>query len=179
MDVSVSSRHIELSDGLRAAAEEKIGRLDRFVDGMDRAEVHFFEEKNPRISAAKDVCEVTMEGRGHHVRVKAAAQDPFAAVDLAVEKLEHQLHKLKTKLIAQKHPKRGRSTVNGAPPELDTARIVKAKRFVMEPMTPEHAVLQMELLGHDFYVFSNTDTGRTGVVYRRRSGDVGLIDEAT
>ena len=58
------------------------------------------------------------------------------------------------------------------------ARIVKAKRFVMQPMTPEDAVLQMELLGHDFYFFSNSQTGRTGVVYRRRSGDVGLIDEA-
>ena len=179
MDVSVSSRHVELSDALRAAAEEKIGRLDRFVEGMDHAEVHFFEEKNPRI-AAKDVCEVTMEGRGHHVRVKAAAADPFAAVDLAVEKLEHQLHKLKTKLIARNHPKKGRTVAaNGAPPEVDTARIVKAKRFVMQPMTPEDAVLQMELLGHDFYFFSNSQTGRTGVVYRRRSGDVGLIDEAT
>jgi putative sigma-54 modulation protein len=178
VDVSVSSRHIELSDALRAAAEEKIGRLDRFVEGMDRAEVHFFEEKNPRISA-KDVCEVTMEGRGHHVRVKAAAHDPFAAIDLAVEKLEHQLHKLKTRLIPQKHGKKGRTLANGTPAELDTARIVKSKRFVMEPMTPEDAVLQMELLGHDFYFFSNTETGRTGVVYRRRSGDVGLIDEAT
>ena len=178
MDVSVSSRHIELSEALRAAAEEKIGRLDRFLEGMNRAEVHFFEEKNPRI-AAKDVCEVTMEGRGHHVRVKAAAQDPFAAIDLAVEKLEHQLHKLKTKLLGRNHPKKGRTVTNGTPAELDTARIVKAKRFVMEPMSPDDAVLQMELLGHDFYFFSNTETGRTGVVYRRRSGDVGLIDEAT
>lgn len=178
MDVSVSSRHIELTEALRAAAEEKIGRLDRFVEGMDRAEVHFFEEKNPRINA-KDVCEVTIEGHGHHVRVKAAAHDPFAAIDVAVEKLEHQLHKLKTKLIARQHPKKARSIVNGAPAELDTARIVKSKRFVMEPMSPEDAVLQMEMLGHDFYFFSNAETGRTGVVYRRQSGDVGLIDEAT
>ena len=183
MDVSVSSRHIELSEALRAAAEEKIGRLARFVDGMDRAEVHFFEEKNPRITA-KDVCEVTMEGRGHHLRVKAAAADPFAAVDVAVEKLEHQLHKLKTKLMARNHPKKGRSIDNGSAADtyeagdVDTARIVKAKRFIMEPMTPEDAVLQMELLGHDFYFFSNADTGRAGVVYRRRSGDIGLIDEA-
>jgi putative sigma-54 modulation protein len=177
VDVSVSSRHIELSEALRAAAAEKIGRLARFVEGIERAEVHFFEEKNPRISA-KDVCEVTMDGRGHHVRVKAAASDPFAAIDLAVEKLEHQLHRLKTKLMDRNHPKKARTTLNGMP-EVDTARIVKSKRFVMEPMTPEDAVLQMELLGHDFYFFSNRETGRTGVVYRRRSGDVGLIDEAT
>jgi putative sigma-54 modulation protein len=179
VDVSVSSRHLELSEALRAAAEEKIGRLERFLDGMNHADVHFFEEKNPRI-AAKHVCEVTMEGRGHHVRVKAAASDPFAAVDLAVEKLEHQLHRLKTKLVDRNHARKGKTADNGgaAAGDLDTARIVKAKRFVMEPMTPEDAVLQMELLGHDFYFFSNTNTGRTGVVYRRRSGDVGLIDEA-
>jgi putative sigma-54 modulation protein len=168
MDVSVSSRHIELTDALRAAVTEKIGRLSRFLEGMDRAEVHFLEEKNPRI-ADKDVCEVTLEGHGHHVRVKAAAADPFAAVDLAVEKLEQQLHKLKTKLVARSHAR--------TKPSPEPARIVRAKRFVMEPMSPDEAVTQMDLLGHDFYFFANAETGRSGVVYRRRSGDVGLIDE--
>ena len=187
MDVSVSSRHIELSESLRAVAEEKIGRLERFLEGMDRAEVHFFEEKNPRI-ADKDVCEVTMEGHGHHVRAKVAAADPFAAVDAAVEKLEHQLTKLKTKLVSRNHPRRNRGPV--LPPEVedgvlpgeaapvDTSRIVRSKQFAMKPMSPEEAVLQMDLLGHDFFFFANAETGRAGVVYRRRSGDIGLIDEA-
>jgi len=173
VDVSVSARNVELTPGLRSAVEEKIGRLPRFLDGMERAEVHFYEEKNPRI-ADKDVCEVTMEGHGHHVRVKASAGDPYAAVDVAVAKLEQKLHKLKTKLVPRK-TRAGR--VSGTDVELD-GRIVKAKQFVMEPMTPDDAVLQMDLLGHDFYFFSNSDTGRTGVVYRRRSGDIGLIDEA-
>ena len=86
-----------------AAAEEKIGRLRRFLGGMDRAEVHFSEERNPRI-AAKEVCEVTLEGRGHHLRCKAAAADGFAAVDLAVAKLEQQLHKAKTKRVPAQGP---------------------------------------------------------------------------
>ena len=180
MEISVSGRNIELTDALRTTTEEKIGRLSRFLEGMDRAEVHFFEEKNPRIGA-KDVCEVTMEGHGHHVRTKVAAADAFAAVDGAVEKLEHQLHKLKTKLVSRSHPRR-RSGVKDAPPppapdDADVSRIAKTKQFTMQPMTPDDAVLQMELLGHDFYFFSNADTGRTGVVYRRRSGDIGLIDE--
>lgn len=95
MEVSVSARHLELTPALRAAAQEKVGRLDRFLDGLDRAEVHFVEEHNPRISD-KDVCEVTMSGGGHHVVVRATAPDPFAAIDVAVEKLEAKLHKLKT-----------------------------------------------------------------------------------
>ncbi len=197
MDVTVSSRNVDLTDALRGAAEEKIGRLDRYLDGMERAEVHFFEERNPRI-ADKDVCEVTMSGHGHHVRAKVAASDPFAAVDAAVSKLEHQLHKLKTKLVSRSHPRRraeppaavlaGPAAGDDLPllapedePELsedDGVRIVKSKRFMMKPMTPEEAVLQMELLGHSFYFFSNAQTGRCAVVYWRAAGDVGLIDEA-
>jgi ribosomal subunit interface protein len=84
------------------ASEEKIGRLSRFLDGMLRAEVHFSEERNPRI-ADKEVCEVSMEGGGHHVRCKVAAADPFAAIDLAVSKLEQQLYKLKTKQVLRTH----------------------------------------------------------------------------
>ena len=97
MDVSVSGRNIELSDALRSTAIEKISRLSRFLDGMDRAEVHFVEERNPRI-AHREVCDVVVEGRGRRLRAKAAAADAFAAVDLAVAKLEHQVHSLKTKL---------------------------------------------------------------------------------
>jgi putative sigma-54 modulation protein len=185
VDVSVSSRNIELTDALRSMAEAKIGRLDRFLDGMDRAEVHFSEEKNPRI-ADRDLCEVTMEGHGHHVRAKVAATDPFAAIDAAVEKLEHQLTKLKTKLVSRNHPRRNRGPVTandgvGAEAselEVDPTRIVRSKQFAMKPMSPEEAVLQMDLLGHDFFFFANAETGRAGVVYRRRSGDIGLIDEA-
>jgi putative sigma-54 modulation protein len=105
LEITVSARHMDISPALRAAADEKIGRLSRFLGGMDRAEVHFTEERNPRISA-KEVCEVSMEGQGHHVRCKAAASDAFAAVDLAVEKLEHQLTKVKTKLVQRSHSPR-------------------------------------------------------------------------
>jgi len=169
VEVNVSARNVELTPALRAAVLEKVGRLERFLDGMDRAEVHLFEERNPRI-ADKDVCEVTLDGHGHHVRVKATASDPVAAVDVAVGKLEEKLHRLKTKLAVSK--KRG-----GHGETAIASQIVKSKRFVMDAMTPDDAALQMDLLGHDFYVFSNLDTGRTGVVYRRRSGDIGLIDE--
>ena len=116
MDITVSARHMDISPALRAAAEDKIGRLSRFQDDLDRGEVHFSEERNPRISD-KEVCEVSLEGGGHHVRCKVAAADPFAAIDLAVGKLEHQLHKLKTKTVLRTHqgPRRGEPS-NGVTP---------------------------------------------------------------
>ena len=195
MDVTVSRRHTELSENLRLVAEEKIGRLDRYVDGLEHAEVHFWEHKNPRV-ADKEVCEVTIAGEGHHIRCKVQAPDGFIAIDRACDKLEHQLHKLKTKLKRrqqggskrQKPVDVGGAAVVGDEAMGETAvgvededvgpRIVKSKRFAMMPMTPEEAMGRMELLGHGFFFFTNIDTSRAAVVYRREDGDVGLIDEA-
>ena len=105
MEITVSARHIDISPALRAAAEEKFGRLSRFGAEIERAEVHFVEERNPRI-ARREVCEVSFETRGKRVRARAAAADTFAAIDLAVEKIEHQLHTLKTKVVSRQHGRR-------------------------------------------------------------------------
>ncbi|TML92128.1 MAG: ribosome-associated translation inhibitor RaiA [Actinobacteria bacterium] len=191
MDVTVRGRNIEVSEQLRAAAAEKVARLGRLLQGMDQAEVHFMEEKNPRISE-KEVCELVLAGHGHIVRAKAASSDAFTALDQAVAKLEHQLAKLKGKLLGRSHPRRHES-VNSVKADEDDTRdreatddandpgaglptIVKTKHFAIKPMTPEEAALQMDLLGHDFYFFTNADTERAAVVYRRNDGDVGLID---
>jgi putative sigma-54 modulation protein len=194
MDVTVSSRHVELTAALRTAAEERIGRLTRYLDGMDRAEVHLYEERNPRIADKKDVCEVTVEGHGHHVRTKVAAPDPFSAVDAAAHKLEQQLHKLKNKLVGRSHPKartNGHAALDGAAVDGTAATIdadtddesdvldaiVRSKTFASKPMTIEEALLQLDLLGHDFYLFTNASTQRANVLYRRRAGGVGLIEQ--
>jgi putative sigma-54 modulation protein len=196
VQVTVSRRHTEVSEGLRLMAEEKIGRLGRFVEGLDHAEVHFWEHKNPRI-ADKEVCEVTIEGHGHHVRCKVQAPDGYQAIDKAYDKLEHQLHKLKTKLERRNHgrPKAHKKVdALGAvavvePEVLDEdididetteaePRIVKSKRFAIHPMTAEEAAERMQLVGHGFFFFTNVETSRAAVVYRRDDGDVGLIDEA-
>ena len=182
MDVSIRGRNVELSDALRAAAEEKVTRLSRFLDGMDHVEIRFSEERNPRI-AQRDVCEVTFTVHGHLLRARAAAADPFAAIDGVVAKLEHQIEKLKGKLIGRSHPRR-HGSVNSVPQqdsdeeeiEPGQVRIVKNKSFAIKPMTPEEAALQMDLLGHDFYFFTNAETEQAAVVYRRHDGDVGLID---
>jgi ribosomal subunit interface protein len=212
MDVTVQGRNVDVSEQLRTTVVEKVGRLGRLLQGMDHAEVHLFEERNPRI-ADKQVCEVVLAGHGHLVRAKASAGDALGAVDQAVAKLEHQLAKLKGKLLGRSHPRRPGSVNSvkadeedrldrgdrgdrvdrgdvedradtqdtgdeGADDDLGGWRptIVKTKQFAIKPMTPEEAALQMELLGHDFYFFTNADTERAAVVYRRNDGDVGLID---
>jgi putative sigma-54 modulation protein len=184
MEVSVSGRRTTVSEKLRNQTVEKIGRLDRYLSGMDRAEVHFWEEKNAR-SDAREYCEVTMEGHGHHVRCKVHATDGYTAIDLAVDKLERQLRKLKTK-IERRRQGRERpqidpelvpdSLLGDREPADAVYKIVKTKRFELTPMEAHEAALQMDLLNHDFYVFTNTDTSRSAIVYRRDDGDIGLID---
>jgi putative sigma-54 modulation protein len=115
VDVEVSGRNMRLTPALRSAAEEKLGRLERHFTRAQRAEVHFEEERNRRIQD-KDVCEVLVEGGGRHLRVRAAASDPFAAVDAAVAKLEHQLRQTKGTTRASS---RRRHSLNGNRPAPD------------------------------------------------------------
>ncbi len=190
MDISIQGRNVEVSDSLRSAVDEKLSRLVRFLDGMERAEVRFLEERNPRISE-KEVCEVTMHGHGHVVRARAAAADSFAAVDRVVDKLEHRIEKLKGKLAGRSHPRRhgpvesasGRTTTRPLDDAADDddadegrPRIVRTKQFAIKPMTPEEATLQMELLGHSFFLFTDAETSTASVVYRRHDGQIGLIE---
>lgn len=102
MQITVSGRHTEVSPALRTATESKISRLQRILTQLDRAEVHYSEERNPRI-AERELCEVALDGHGHHVRCKATGPDGFAALDAVVAKLEIQLQRLKTRQLPRKH----------------------------------------------------------------------------
>ena len=201
MQVRVSARHTKVRDRDHDLIVEKIDRLAKFLPGMDRAEVHFLEQRNPRIKD-KEVCEVTIAGHGHHIRVKAHGPDHMTAVDLAVEKAENQLHKLKTKLSShRKHrdmatvqklrtltPDEATPVSNGsvavdqsegtALDEAEVAyRIVKTKTVERLVLSAQDAALRMDLVDHGFYFFTNAETGRSAVIYRREDGDFGLIDE--
>ena len=195
MEISISSRHTDITPGLEEVVRTKIGQLDRFMDDLDTAEVHFDEARNPRI-IDRETCEVTLTGHGHHVRCKVNAPDAFTAVDLAEAKLERQIRKLRTKL-QKRHHGRGDTIRTGAsvepqpvgsaldgsgPDDSDEVepelRIVKTKRFHLGPLSPSEAALKMDLMGHGFFFFINSATGRSAVVYRRDDGAVGLIDEA-
>ena len=187
MEVTVSGRHTTVSESLRRQATEKIGKLDKYLGGMERAEVHFWEEKNYK-AGEREFCEVTLEGHGHHVRAKVSAPDGFAAIDIAVDKLERQLRKLKTKVQNRRQSGKRPDLPTDLVPETllrdsdddehpePVYRIVKTKRFDASHMGPQEAALQMDLLNHDFYVFTNNETEKSAVVYRRADGNIGLID---
>jgi len=185
VQVTISSRRADISDGLDEYTREKIGRLNRYVDGLDYADVHFDQQQNPRISD-KEICEVNLEGHGHHVRCKVAAPDGFTAVDLAVNKLERQLRKLKTKLVNRWHQAgepvpagfdEAAASTAGADPAA-SVEILRTKSFKLEPMTANEAALRLELVDHDFFFFKNLATDRAAVVYLRNDGGYGLIDDA-
>ena len=195
MEISISSRHKDVTPGLEEVVRTKIGQLDRYLDDLDTAEVHFDEARNPRI-VDRETCEVTLTGHGHHLRCKVNAPDAFTAVDLAEAKLERQIRKLRTRL-QNRHRGRGDTIRTSTAPEpqptpdavdgsgdVDGAddepelQIVKTKRFHLGPLTPAEAALKMDLMGHGFFFFINSATGRSAVVYRRDDGAVGLIDEA-
>ncbi len=185
MEVKISTRRTDLTPRLEDYTTEKIGRLDRFVQGLDHAKVHLSEESNPRISEPFQ-CEVTIEGHGHHVRASHSGPDGFAAVDGATEKLERQLRKLKTRLIRRWQASgddtilaaAGVETAEAEAEEPPAPRIVKSKKFHIASMTADEAVLELELVNHGFYFFHNSETERAAIVYRREDGDFGLIDEA-
>lgn len=192
MDVSISARHVTITPRLEEVIQEKIGELDRYLEDLETAQVHFNEARNPRISD-KLFCEIHLKGGGHHLRSKVDAPDPFTAIDLAEAKLERQIRKLRTKIQRRQHGT-GESlravadvaaAVAAAEPAVDEVddeevmpAIVRTKRFHLAPLGPIEAVEKMEELGHGFFFFINRETSRSAVVYRRDDGDVGLIDEA-
>ena len=186
MDVVIRGKNVKVSKSLRTATEEHIAKLDRYANGFARAEVDFSEERNPRI-ADRQKCEVLVHVKGHLLKAHASASEPFAALYAVCDKVEHQVKRLKDKRVARSHPRRIRTQRVEVPvlEEEDedtegpqTAQIVKTKEFTIKPMTAEEAVLQMDLLGHDFFLFTNSENGRAAVIYRRNDGNFGLIEAA-
>ena len=183
MDVVIRGKNVKVSESLRTAATEHLTKLDRYANGFARAEVDFSEERNPRI-ADNQRCEVLVHVKGHLLKAHASATEPFAALSAVCDKVEHQVKRLKDKRVARVHPRRIRTQRVEVPlladeedqEEAQPARIVKTKEFTIKPMSAEEALLQMDLLGHDFFFFTNAETSRAAVVYRRADGDIGLID---
>jgi putative sigma-54 modulation protein len=199
VDVTISGRNVDINDDVKEAVRLKIGSLDRFVNGLDRAAVVFREEKNPRI-AEREQLEATLEGHGHHIRCKVSGIDQMQAVDLAVVKLEKQLRKLKTQVVKRHRPNLHREESHhplAKVPSIDSDvedddiadeeipaadlvahEIVKRKSFELMEMTPDAAAIRMQLLDHSFFLFRNVETGRSAVVYTREDHTLGVIDEA-
>lgn len=197
MDIVVRGKNRPVSSRLDAVAREKVARIAKFTHDAGRVEVDFAEQQHRRI-AESQLCEITVHLKKHFVKAHAAAPEAETALDLAVDKIGHQVARIKEKRVSRSHPRR-RNGGNGnghaverATTDLDLdlvldddaegsdedadARIVKTKRFTAKPMDPSEAALQLQLLGHDFYLFTNSETGRAAVLYRRHDGDLGLIE---
>ena len=181
MDIIVKGRRMDVTPAIREYAEEKVGRVAKILDSMlMSAEVELYTERNRSIEKGQ-VAEVTIYTKGPVIRAKEASSDLYAAIDLVSEKLERQVRKYKTKVV-DRHTK-GAPAPEPAPPIVpevldEEPSIVKTKTVQYKPMTADEAILQMELLGHDFFVYRDAEDGGTNVLYRRHDGDYGLITSA-
>jgi len=190
MDIVVRGKNRPVSSRLDAVAREKVSRIAKFTHDAGRVEVDFAAQQHRRVAEAQ-LCEITVHLKKHFVKAHASAPEAEAALDLAVDKIGHQVARIKEKRVSRSHPRRRNghaSPPNGAVVDADLdeddledddgaeARLVKTKRFTAKPMDPAEAALQLQLLGHDFYLFTNSETGRAAVLYRRHDGDLGLIE---
>jgi putative sigma-54 modulation protein len=185
VNLQVKGRNLVLTEATSHYATEKIGRLSKYLADGSRCEVEIWTEKNPSISD-NQVVEATIFTKGPVIRAREASPDVRASIDLVFEKLERQVKKYRTKLRGHQGPDMATFAAQGfsLPTESEQSveeepqlpRIVKTKQFMVKPMTPEEAALQLELVGHDFFVFTNSETNETAVVYRRRDGNYGLIE---
>ncbi|MFX4262600.1 ribosome hibernation-promoting factor, HPF/YfiA family [Pelotomaculum propionicicum] len=171
MGVQVRGRNIEVTDALKEYINKRLGKLEKHIDNLGEAQV--------TLSVVRGFhrIEVTIPINGMILRGEESTGDMYASTDLVVDKLEKQIEKYKGKL-----QKRGARFVNDvkAPAaviaEEDGPRLVRTKRFAIKPMPVDEAVLQMNLLGHNFFVFSNAETEQVNVVYKRKDGNYGLIE---
>lgn len=175
MQVAVFGRNVEVTAALREYVEKKLKRLDKYIQAPLGAQVTLEVERG------RHIVEVTVPMNGLLLRGEEATSDMYASVDLVVDKLEKQVVKYKTRFTRRKAAAAAASAAP-APSETepvaaeDSDRVVKVKRFALKPQSVEEAILQMNLLGHDFYVFTNAETQDVNVVYRRHDGDYGLIE---
>jgi putative sigma-54 modulation protein len=179
----VKGKNIEISEPLHSYVEKKLSKLDRHFDGITAMTVELSAE--PRKSSNNgQVVQVTMQVNGQILRAEEASADMFMAVDSVVEKLERSIERYKSKLHRKDDIRKSRReearNVEMAPVMTDAeisedTGITHTKHFPIKPMSPREATEQMELLGHDFYLFYNEDTTNVSVVYKRRNGTYGLL----
>jgi len=187
MEYIVKGKNIDLNDKIKNYSEKKIkDKVEKLLNRTTRTEVKFKLEKNPRINDSKEI-EITVFAAGAVIRVTDAGADFFEAIDRSSSKLERQIKKYREKLITKGRKNHEKETVSGEIGESGTGglknieekirkSIVKTKTFILKPILPEEAVIQMELIEHDFFVFINSETGRTAVVYRRKDSNYGMIE---
>jgi putative sigma-54 modulation protein len=186
MDVVVVGKHTEVDAELRAHTLEKLDRISKFANDVRRIDVDYGEHRTRKVGDSH-TCEILVHVNHHLVKGTASAAEHPAALDIALDKVEQQMRRLHERRVHRRNGARSRAARadEAAAGDVDQNEasdvgpsIVKTKEFEVKPMDPEEAALQMELLGHDFFVFRSTENGRAAVLYRRRDGALGLIEVA-
>jgi putative sigma-54 modulation protein len=193
MQLQVSGRNLDVTEPIREYAARKLARIERHLTEDTRVDLELAIERNPSISA-NQCAELTVWTKGPVLRAHEAAEDMYAAIDLAVDKLDRQVRRYRERRRHWRphHQARDADALlplsdadeaasveageNGSEPALPIPSIVKTKRFGMKPMHPDEAALQLELVGHEFYVFLNAESDAVAVIYRRRDGNLGVIE---
>ena len=187
MSITVAGRKMPVTDALRQYAEEKIGNSMKVMD-IDPlvAEVVLYVEKNPA-NPRPACCEVTLRTKGHIIRVEECEEDMYAAIDVAAAKVVRQLRKYKTKVIDRKLRAVDETIRTEPVPAKDLDQlmeeltadeeVVRVKEIEFEPLTEEEALVKIDLLGHDFFAYTDRDTSMVNVLYRRDDGGYGLLKQ--
>jgi putative sigma-54 modulation protein len=175
MKIKTFGKNIEVTEGIKSAIEAKLGKLDKYFTKETSVDVTLSVNRN------EQKVEVTIPVKGNIIRAEEVSGDMYASIDMVVDTIERQLVKYKNKLVNKKKAYREDFTADYIDTdyedeEEDVVKIVRTKSFGIKPMDPEEACVQMELLGHNFFVFLNADTDEVNVVYKRKNGTYGLIE---
>ena len=172
MKFTIVGKNIDVTPGLKAAVEEKIGKLEKYFTPDTNANVTLNVDKE------RHKIEVTIPVKGKIIRAEQVSNDMYVSIDLVEEIIERQLKKYKNKIIDAKHASENfrQDFLDKDYADDDEIRIVRTKRVDVKPMYPEDACVQMELCGHNFYVFTNAENGQVCVVYKRKGNTYGLIE---
>ncbi len=172
MNLVISGKNLDITEGLRSAVEEKIGKLERYFTDSTEVHVTLSTEKN------RQKIEITIPMKGSIIRAEEVSSDMYVSIDLVEEVIERQLRKYKNKLIdkAQAAAHLNQAFIEEEAYDEEEIEIIRSKKFAMKPMDPEEACVQMELLGHNFFVFRNSETEEVNVVYKRKGNTYGLIE---
>lgn len=169
----ITGRNMDVTEGLRNAVYEKIGKLERYFSADTEVHVTLSVEKD------RQKIEVTIPVKGNVIRSEQTSSDMYVSIDLVEEIIERQLKKYKNRIIDKKQSAASyfsEEYIENEYDEDDSIKIIRTKHIDMKPMTPEEACIQMELIGHNFFVFVNGNTGETNVVYKRKNNTYGLIE---
>ena len=172
MKFIIIGRNIDITEGLKSAVQEKLGKLERYFTPETEIHVTLSVEKD------RQKIEVTIPVKGNIIRSEQGSSDMYVSIDLVEEVIERQLRKYKTKIVNQQQAGGNfqKEFVEDEFLEDEEVNIIRTKKFGIKPMYPEDACVQMELLGHNFYVFRNAETDEVNVVYKRKGNTYGLIE---